>query len=1053
MKTLLIFFSALFISFTSLGQSPDLVISQVFWKHNLAGAPYGRKYVELFNRGTMPVSTAGMALQAWDYNWWVVPLPAVTIAAGQYFLVASNVFNPSAPDVVADYYVPGPYPDLRMTTNSSGVLLTSTTTNYSSTCSSVPGNNIIDRIFWADAAFIGCSETNILPYPGPTGLNAFFRKFNGCQDTDDNTADFEILPANPRNSQSPVTGLCNPGSLSFISAGMDIDSLVSLKGGVAFSKPYTLAAYNLNPSAGDITITPSQYFEVSTDNNSFSSVPVSIPYSSGQLSLRNIYVRISNTAPFGIPLNGTIINSGGSAANVVIQVHGTVDQEYFNTKADLGLENTATWSTTEDGTGPSPLDFTSAGQRFRIINQANATLSGVLNISGSRSKLILGDDLNAISLTIPAGNAYISGSTKLEVTTNTSLIMQNRVMPWLDYRMGDGSTIDFAQTGTTSADIVRIPLRSYYNLKLTNGYKYFSKDSSVTVQYFYEINTDVRHDLIVDAVQSLNGNPRLNGGSTINCLGDISFINGSQFEPDITGLPDRIRLYMQGTQAQHINTGGTDLYFSGMQVASPNVILSPNSNLFIGDTRTGPINPGSGILSINAGCLLSATGGTVNFIHAGSFYTSGRIACDQTSFNIVRSEEAQDLGSPLLFPMLAFTTTATVKDFYVNITNTSNDSFRLGTSMTVTGVLSLIKGKINVWSTGEQLILTATASVVGGSNGSVVEGLFRKIGTTPFTFPVGRAFTGKYAPVDISNFTGNDYMVAYYGDTYYYGIYISQGTLNLYPDYHVTDAEWWGIIPPSPGALADISFHYTDANSFINIPSELRMAHWNDVTHYWDDAGGTPDVLNTTINGKVTLTGFSFPVGFSSFHPFTLSAATAGVIPVKLSGFTARKENKSVKLYWTTQQEINSKEFIVERSLNQNKWDEVVRVNAAGNSSQKINYSATDLNPIPGINYYRLKQVDINGKFTYSEIRPVYFGNDIDFVLFPNPAKDILTVYLSGNTSIVSINIYNTHGQLVKHVSSAEESVQINLTGVAKGIYTIKITGKEINKTKKLVVD
>ena len=177
------------------------------------------------------------------------------------------------------------------------------------------------------------------------------------------------------------------------------------------------------------------------------------------------------------------------------------------------------------------------------------------------------------------------------------------------------------------------------------------------------------------------------------------------------------------------------------------------------------------------------------------------------------------------------------------------------------------------------------------------------------------------------------------------------------------------------------------------------------------------------------------------------------VVPVKLSSFTARKQQETVQLYWSTEQEINSKLFIVERSFNGSKWNEIGRVNAAGNSAFKINYTAADLHPAKGINYYRLKQIDVDGNFEYSEIRSVYFGNDVNIVLVPNPAVDKVTLYLPGNSTVADIHIYNLEGRLLKRISTDQESVQINISAFSKGIYMIKINGRDINEVKKLLVE
>lgn len=176
-------------------------------------------------------------------------------------------------------------------------------------------------------------------------------------------------------------------------------------------------------------------------------------------------------------------------------------------------------------------------------------------------------------------------------------------------------------------------------------------------------------------------------------------------------------------------------------------------------------------------------------------------------------------------------------------------------------------------------------------------------------------------------------------------------------------------------------------------------------------------------------------------------------LAVKLSGFDVKKQHAIVEINWFTEQELNSKSFIVERSADQNLWTGVANVDAAGNSTGQRNYHTTDLHPAKGINYYRLKTIDVDGRFTCSEIKSVYFTDNANIVLAPNPAKDKLTVYLPGNSSMISINIYNMNGQLVKTISSNEEKVQVNLVTISKGIYTVKISGENTNEIRKLLVD
>lgn len=122
------------------------------------------------------------------------------------------------------------------------------------------------------------------------------------------------------------------------------------------------------------------------------------------------------------------------------------------------------------------------------------------------------------------------------------------------------------------------------------------------------------------------------------------------------------------------------------------------------------------------------------------------------------------------------------------------------------------------------------------------------------------------------------------------------------------------------------------------------------------------------------------------------------VLPVQWSSFTATKMNNNVLLKWITASEINNAGFKVERSIGQNIWDSIGYVKAQsnhGNSSYEIDYHFVDENPKNGVNYYRLKQIDLDGKSTASLIRSVQFADGIiskTIKVYPNPAKNYILV-------------------------------------------------------------
>jgi hypothetical protein len=110
-------------------------------------------------------------------------------------------------------------------------------------------------------------------------------------------------------------------------------------------------------------------------------------------------------------------------------------------------------------------------------------------------------------------------------------------------------------------------------------------------------------------------------------------------------------------------------------------------------------------------------------------------------------------------------------------------------------------------------------------------------------------------------------------------------------------------------------------------------------------------------------------------------------LPVKLLNFKAINEKKNVNLKWSTVSEINNDFFTVERSDDGVDWVEIANLKGAGNSNKQNNYSTFDYFPVKGQSYYRLKQTDFDGKYSYSDVETVFLEGNVnaDILLYPNP--------------------------------------------------------------------
>jgi len=167
-------------------------------------------------------------------------------------------------------------------------------------------------------------------------------------------------------------------------------------------------------------------------------------------------------------------------------------------------------------------------------------------------------------------------------------------------------------------------------------------------------------------------------------------------------------------------------------------------------------------------------------------------------------------------------------------------------------------------------------------------------------------------------------------------------------------------------------------------------------------------------------------------------------LPVVLTAFNAMPiDASSVGISWQTSSEINNDHFTVERSADGASWETVTIVNGAGNSSTVKYYSALDSNPYSGLSYYRLKQTDIDGYYTYSDVKAVRFSANAGtkISLYPNPA-DNQVVVKGAVEELKSIRIFTNSGQDITRMTKIiyeNGFVKIlNLSSLPKGTYHIK---------------
>ncbi len=185
------------------------------------------------------------------------------------------------------------------------------------------------------------------------------------------------------------------------------------------------------------------------------------------------------------------------------------------------------------------------------------------------------------------------------------------------------------------------------------------------------------------------------------------------------------------------------------------------------------------------------------------------------------------------------------------------------------------------------------------------------------------------------------------------------------------------------------------------------------------------------------VTGNSFTEGFRLFFSNVS-------LPVELINFNAiPTENNTVKLDWQTASELNNDFFTLERSADGIDWEEVTKIEGAGNSSSLLEYSTIDNNSNTGTTHYRLKQTDFDGKFEYSKVKSVNMDNFVNsqITIYPNPVSDQITI-LGHSTELEEVIIINVLGQDVtmstRIIGKSDSKAIVDMSSLDSGSYFIK---------------
>jgi hypothetical protein len=178
-----------------------------------------------------------------------------------------------------------------------------------------------------------------------------------------------------------------------------------------------------------------------------------------------------------------------------------------------------------------------------------------------------------------------------------------------------------------------------------------------------------------------------------------------------------------------------------------------------------------------------------------------------------------------------------------------------------------------------------------------------------------------------------------------------------------------------------------------------------------------------------------------------------GPFPLSWLSFTGQKVDASALLKWETSSELNTSYFIVERSVDGVAFkEEIGKVSAKGTTYQISSYTFTDAKPYIGINYYRLRQIDKDGKYSYSSVVAIDFATAVEINFYPNPVSSELRLNISSGSFFGwSYRLYEASGKLIMASGISSQFTSIGMNNLQPGLYYLAINSLKGTSAFKII--
>jgi hypothetical protein len=394
---------------------------------------------------------------------------------------------------------------------------------------------------------------------------------------------------------------------------------------------------------------------------------------------------------------------------------------------------------------------------------------------------------------------------------------------------------------------------------------------------------------------------------------------------------------------------------------------------------------------------------------------------------------------------------------YRVVMNKPSGTLALQNKLNISNGLTLTSGTITTTNTNTLTLDNAATCNIGNAN-SYIDGpmqyVMTLLGTRTLNLPVGKAGAWRYAVLTPTHNDGT-------ARTYTAELIASSAnalgyTMTTTPAINqVSEYRYWQIDRSNASAgLLSATIQLSYSNEGVSDPTNLRVAKTDNTGINWINMGGTGSGAGTgTITSSVPITSFS---------KFVLANVVGGTntLPITLSSFTGEfvKNQNAVRLNWKTISEQNNDYFVLQQATGKDTtFRDIATIPSLatnGNSTTLLNYAYEHFNPQPGDNYFRLKQVDFDGKSTLSDVIRINV-TIANLSIYPNPVTDgKIKVRIPSGNKASSYQCFITDSQgvtvftgLIDVLSDNSEIVIEPKQHISSGVYflrMISVTGSDL---------